>query len=231
MSNIYYRNHRFKKANIANAIYQISQPHKMVMASQSQHFRKWKSSYRPSTKPSLQNQVDVLKRKVSRNTPETQYFQDLTSELIIGNVNQSFEVNVTDSLINTANFRDLVTGDKWINKSLQFHFDPHHNTGMCRLVIYQPKKVGQRFQPVGTTAAYERYPDPSAFRVFYDHSWEPTRDNELRKKGSINLGNMMTTYNSDSSTLERGEIIVMFMVINADASRVNMALNLAYQNK
>lgn len=83
------------------------------------------------------------------------------------------------------------------------------NMTAFRMLIYVPKKPGQRFAP--TTQAFTRTLDPNFAWVISDQRYTPdTLDNRvLRTK--VSLKNLKTIYNDDLSVLERGEIVVAFI--------------------
>lgn len=203
----------------------------MRMASTSAHYKKWKSGYKPSTKITVQNQLDVLRRRVSRNTPEVQYHQDLFAFTPLTNLSNQYERSFTASLIGSAGFRSAITGDQWYNKTLRFRFDPSTTTGTVRLAFYIPKKAGQRFTPATASNPPIRFPDPTAFRILYDRTWDPSKEGSLYASGKISLGNLLTSYNSDSNTLERGELMCVVWTTGSLGKTMALATEIAFANK
>lgn len=183
----------------------------------------------------LQNQITSLQRQVNRNKAETQYFS------IYGNANATTtspeQVNhlVTDTLINSSDFRTRITGDQWINKSLNFRLQIHSKCTALRYVIYVPKKSGNRFIP--TSYKFVQQPDPTAFWVLSDRCISRNTVNygssEMSQHVSLNvsLKNLGTQFNSESSVLERGDIVIAIISDGDTGLRYDYAYQLTYCNK
>lgn len=171
---------------------------------------------RNNAQPTLQNQITSLRRQVERNKPETQYFRIRNNFYSSAATSvQQLNLNVTETLIGSSDFRNNVTGDLWTNARLDFRTYLTPDCNQFRIVIYVPKKSGNRFNP--SQYPFVTIPDPTAFTIYHDKTY--TRDydninsNNTKKPHQyvhrfLSLRNMMTKYNSESAIIERGEIIV-----------------------
>lgn len=171
---------------------------------------------RTLAKPTLQNQITALKRQVARNKPELQHFR-IASNWSSGASTASAQINlnVTETLINSSDFRDNVTGDLWSNARLDFRTYLTPDCNQFRILIYVPKRAGQRFVP--SSYKFVDIPDPTAFTIYHDKTYSRDYDvinsNNTKKPHEYvhriaSLRNMLTKYNSESATIEKGEIII-----------------------
>jgi len=191
-------------------------------------------------KPTLQNQLDTLRRQVNKNKPETQYFRIKGNWTSTGTSTQQFSHNVTESLLSSSDFRDNVTGDVWSNLRLDYRTQLTPDSTQYRVIIYTPKKAGQRFTP--PNYHFVTIPDPTAFTVWYDHSFSRDFD-YVHQSGTkrphqfinkkLNLRGMLTKNNSETSTIEKGELIITIIYdpqTNAELQG-DYAYMLTYANK
>jgi hypothetical protein len=181
--------------------------------------------------PTLQNQISQLKAQVSSQKPETQYFRISNTISSSGTSDAQVNLLVTDSLLNDPSFRDNVTGDRWTNLSLDFNAYIFPDCTKARFLIYVPKKAGQRFVP--TTEQYVQHPDPSAFWVLSDDriNFETdSRNTSYHKR--VNLRKLKTVFNSSSSVLERGEVVmaIMYDPTTSSVNQMQYAYQLNYHN-
>jgi hypothetical protein len=161
-----------------------------------------------NTKPTLQNQISALRAKVNSQKPETQHYQVANNHISGGTVaTETVNLLPTSSLIGSTNFRQNVTGDKWTNIALRFKLNLEPDAKMARIICYVPKKTGDRFSP--GSYATTTIPDPSSFWVISDSYVNPdtTAQNTCITR-NFNLKKMKTIYDSNTTTLERGEIVV-----------------------
>ncbi len=175
-----------------------------------QSFKKpdWqKASYYQKKKPTLQNQITALKAQVSKNKAETQYFRVSGNHVSGAGTLSTRNYRVTDSLINDVNFRDNVTGDKWVNKFLKLRFLAEADCKALRIVVYFPKKAGTAFNP--TSFALAAIPDPSSFWVIMDRTiTEKDASGKFSTEAFLNLWGKHTLYDSNAGSIERGELIM-----------------------
>lgn len=197
---------------------------------------KWYNAPRP---PTLQNQITSLRRQVNKNRAETLYHRSF------GSINSNpggglllTNLLPTDNLITSGSFRDNVTGDRWVNKVLKLRFYVEPDCNKFRVVMYIPKKAGNRFTPSNFCAI----PDPSAFTVHRDFLMNTNdrddinrSDTRLSYSPNINFKSRQSVYNSDSGILERGELVVLIMTDGVDIlggkKQYEYGYQLVYSNK
>lgn len=161
-----------------------------------------------NTRPTLQNQITALSRQVALQKPEIQHWR------WAGNYNSGtqagqtlVELNATDDLIQSTNFRQNVTGDQWRNKVFKYKINFEPNCLWARVVIYVPKKAGDRFQPTAYTST--SIPDPSQFWVISDRFYKANNTNRnYPGNATVNLRNMKTIYDSQVTAIEKGELMM-----------------------
>lgn len=164
------------------------------------------TSYR---KPSYQTQINKLKRQVAHNKRE------LVRHTIDGTLTPAgtglilTQIAVTGDIKNAATFRDDITGSKWRNVYMDVSCKvPSDFTGF-RMIVYVPKKPGQRFSPA--TQAFTKQLDPNFAWTVADQRYTPdTMDNRVFRT-RVNLKSLKTIYNDDLSVLEKGEVVVLFI--------------------
>jgi len=190
-----------------------------------------------SQRQTIQNQITALKVQVSKNKPETQYYRSSGTILSATTGNEITTIPITANLIASPNFRDTVTGDKWSNLGLSLDTYVSADVSHMRVLIYVPKKAGNRFSPSGGTM-FVSQPDKSAFWVLSDKLVTLGRgynnDNGFTAvKSKANFQGLHTLYNSDSATLEKGEVVIAFMHNGTTAlsEQFVYGLELSYQNK
>jgi hypothetical protein len=184
-----------------------------------------------NTKPTLQNQISALRAKVNSQKPETQHYQVSNNHTSSGIVTETVNLLPTSSLIASTNFRQNVTGDKWTNIALRLKFNLEGDAKMARIVCYVPKKTGDRFAP--SSHATTTIPDPSAFWVISDsYVNHDTAAQNTCVTRNFNLRKMKTIYDSNTTSLERGEIVVAIISEPGTASTLqySYAYDLIYHN-
>jgi hypothetical protein len=224
-ANVY--QHRNKIANTAYA-YQSYKTLRMLRGTRN------KRTYAMlNTKPTLQNQISALRAKVNSQKPETQHYQVSNNHTSGGTlVTETVNLLPTSSLIASTNFRQNVTGDKWTNIALRMKFNLAAEASMARILCYVPKKTGDRFTPA--TFATTTIPDPNSFWVISDTYVNHAANNRMSTcvTRNFNLRNMKTIYDSNTTSLERGEIVVCIITEPAVANTLQYtyAYDLIYHN-
>jgi len=197
---------------------------------------KWQNA---SQKITLQNQISSLRRQVNKNKAETLYYR--RDGEIDGQTTTGIETHnlvPTQNLIANSNFRNDVTGDRWINKFLKLKFYLEPDCHSFRIIAYIPKKTGQRFTPSRMTT----FPDPSAFTILRDKLITKTTADDIDRISSrqaytttINLRDRQTVYNSTNATLEKGELVVTILsrgsANGSENKQYDYSYELIYQNK
>jgi len=164
------------------------------------------SSYR---KPSLQSQVDKLKRKVAANKAELFTFKQGGSITAPSTATAQTNVNLTDLFYTNSDFRDDITGNSWKNHWMDIRYGVPNDCTMLRVIVYVPKRPGLNFVP--TTRPALQQPDHNTFWVLYDKAMTPDVNTNHIHKARFSLKNLRTEYSSDGSTLDKGEVKVAFI--------------------
>jgi hypothetical protein len=159
-----------------------------------------------SGRPSLQMQVDKLKRKVAANKSEIFTFNQGASITPPSTNQTQTNVNITDLIYTDTDFRDDITGNTWKNHWMDIRYIVPNNMTTFRVVVYVPKRPGLNFVP--TTRAMLKQPDHNTFWVLYDKAVTPDVSTNHIYKARLNLKNLKTEYSSDGTTLDRGEVKV-----------------------
>lgn len=192
--------------------------------------KKWDAAY--AKRPTYQNQIDALKVQVGKNKPELQYFRTAGGHTSTGIATDIVNLLPTGSLIGASTFRDRVTGDKWVNKFLKLRFVATDDCQVMRVIVYFPKKTGTRFAP--SLYPLTDIPDPSAFWVLRDSTFtEKDASGRFNMEMNIGLRGKQTLYDSDSTNIERGELVVCVMSQGATASttQYGYGYELGFTNK
>jgi len=182
-----------------------------------------------------QAQIDALRRRVAQNTAAKSFFtstQTFSSATGVAGVTY----NLTSLFTASGQFRDYVTGDKYINNWLRLNFLVQQNISAFRFVVYTPKKTTTDFLPSPTTTSdLTIVPDPAAFTVWHDEYINPpdTFNSDCGIRRTINLRRLMTIYNESSSVLERGEVKLWVGVAKSSGFSVafDVGTMLALQDK
>lgn len=181
---------------------------------------------------SLQNEINVLKRKVGRNTPAPVYFR----EDIIGGLyltNNGFvrdEINVTSTIVQRTDFRNNINGDEWYNNSMKVKLLMEPTCSTCRVLVYMPLISGNEFAPPLTKEGYLRIPDPAAFTVLSDRYFnrdsiddapagtDPFTGSLKVFSWNVPLRGAKTIYNGSSGVIEKNSIVILVMSIGDNNS-------------
>ena len=102
-----------------------------------------------SKRQTLQNQITALKAQVSSNRPEIQHYFTKGTIVSTDSSDKISHFSLTNALIDDANFRNDVTGDKWSNLGLHLRTYFNNDNTSARILIYVPKVPGERFSPNG----------------------------------------------------------------------------------
>lgn len=226
-ANLYqYRKRNYKIAKAATQTYAGYKTYKMLRGT------KRKQTYALlNTRPTLQNQITALKRQVAEQKPETQYFRVANNHVSAAAAVEQANHLVTQSLIADPGFRNFVTGDQWANLWLNLKFTIQPDCKLARILCYVPKKSGQRFNPASFKMT--TLPDPSAFWVISDSFVNHIDSNTataINKK--FNLRKLKTLYDSQNTSIERGEIIitVIYEAGTAATRQYDYGWELVYHN-
>lgn len=188
----------------------------------------------PTSRPlSLQNKVARLERRVARTFPEKRTFTYSVTSTPGSSGWHNLDQNITTQLINWSLFRDYVNGDKWINNYLKFRTVSFGNQCLCaRLVVYLPRKANTSVSWSGTATDMSYIFDPSSFTVLYDRQFRKgfNSDNVIGD-GYVSLRNMVTTYNSEVPSIEKGDIRMAYIFNLTTAENQEIVWQLGFQDK
>lgn len=168
-----------------------------------------KAKYSKPSATTIQNQINVLKRKVAQNASQKNFIRQNLTAVAAGGTSGS-NYNLTSDFIATATYRDYVNGDKFANHWVKLSLLSEIDVTALRIIVYTPKKTGTSFSVPTTAAELALIPDPAAFTIFMDR-WINPYESTLSRSGHhmlVNLRRMVTDYNGSSSTLEKGEVKV-----------------------
>jgi len=168
------------------------------------------SKYRQTNygKVPLQVQLNKLKRDVAQNKRE------LVRHTIAGTLTPGSsgtiltQISFTGDLKNASSFRDDITGSKWSNVTLDVGCRVPSDYTDFRMMVYVPKKPGQRFSP--SVRQWTQNPDPNFAWVLSDQRFTPDTLDNRNFRTTVSLKNMKTIYNDNLTTLERGEVMIAF---------------------
>lgn len=195
--------------------------------------KKWAAAY--AKRPTYQNQIDALARRVSRQRPETQFFRKSdTIPHASGSGLALYTITPTLDQIGAIDFRDNITGDKWRLKGLKMLFDFDVAITDYRILAYYPKKAGNRFNPLGGVSGFTEIPDPTAFDVLVDKMGGRTNSvHKMHDTIFLSLKNRMVQYNSDSTILEKADLCIAVLYVSSSTSgtAVSLSYSLAYSNQ
>lgn len=175
-------------------------------------------------------QIIQLRRLVARNTPQTSNWStsktNITTPAAIGYT--STDYSLTNLFIASTDYSSSVLGDFYRNKALYLTVDSNQDIQKIRVCVYWSKKAGNSYQPSDLNSI----PDPAAFQVIHDSMIFPANVTSARRI-KINLKNKLTNYNQSSSTLEYGDLHVMFTIYNHTAASrgISWQARLFLQNK
>jgi len=176
------------------------------------YLRGTKSTVGSYSKPSFQNQLNLLKRKVNQNTPsksnhQRQYILTAVAAGITGAT-----INVTEDFVGAVEYRDLINGDSFTNHTLRLSIKVRPEVTAFRVVVYTPKVTSSTYAVPTTDNEFTRFLDPAAFTIYHD-SWV-NRQADLDESiffRNINLRRMRTIDNGSSGVLEKGNLRVCLM--------------------
>lgn len=172
-----------------------------------------------SKKASYQDQIDYLKRRVSRNTAYKQYSQTAWTVGSISPGAYGIDIPVTTDFIAKPKFGELINGDKWTNHYLKI--SGFWTTGVTagRITVYTAKKTGAVIAPPTTELEFGRILDPAAFSVLYDGYINRQSDLAVTAFHKyVSLRNLVTINNISSGVLERGDIHVLMSCMSTSAN-------------
>jgi len=190
------------------------------------------SSNAKYAKPTLQNQLNVLKRQVARNTPSKEYWQnDYTAVAAMGILGTDIPISV--DFIANATYRDNINGDRFANHWLRLGITIPNGVDTVRIIVYTAKKTGQVYNAGTSLATFVRALDPAAWNIFHDEIYQPVLDGRQTFSRKVKLRGVNTIYNASSSVLERGDIRVAIITDKSTVSSTVFNLNaqLCYSDK
>lgn len=180
----------------------------------------------------LANKVRRLEYLLNKQKPELQQYRANFSHTpsVVG-VNEK-DHDVTLEFVGDPSFRDRVLGDCWYNKKLVLKFFPLDNgSTTLRMIVYIPEKPSSVWSPA-TNYQFTQMPDHTAFKVLHDKTYTKTHSTtRLNGTVSVNLGNLLTKYNSDASTVDSGAIKIKFFWYSTTSNPMYFSTNLYYTNK
>lgn len=169
---------------------------------------------RTRAKKSVQQEIAALKRKVSRNSPETYSFRQSTqfNAPAVAGAYALNTLNITNNFVTSATYHDNVTGDWFMNKSLDLNFTIVADTLRFRVVVYIPRRVGTSFAPALSAGGFVSHPDYAAFKVLKDITSDPIESNSPRSLSlHVPLRYMKTCFDTDTNLIEQSEVKVCLL--------------------
>lgn len=159
-------------------------------------------------KPTLQNQINTLKRRVGKNKAAKSYFRVQYSDSPVSSGVGSSDHSLTNSFIGGSNFRNYVNGDSWTNVGLRLRGVCSMNVITFRVIVYVPKKPGNGLTSSLVKSDLARILDPAAYWVLSDEFIRSDTAGTFQRY--INFKGLQTIYNTDSTVLERGDVRIYF---------------------
>lgn len=191
----------------------------------------------PVSKPDV-NAANIrrLYSIVNRNKPSWNYYENPVQTLSLPiNSNASLNFSPTSTFIGDVTaYEKLILGDTYRNQQFVWRcdFTPIAGTAVkpqkVRILIYWARKAGNQF----TATTFTPIPDPAAFQVLYDRTFDPEVHGDF-VQGRLNLKGKITKYNQSSAVLESGQLWVHIQGQNASATAitVNFGSRLTVTNK
>lgn len=176
--------------------------------------------------------LNWLERKVQRRRQELQDRHVTGTHVSTASNTNVLNFSPTSALIASSGFRSKIIGDQWYNHSLHAKIRGLGDTTASgpgvtsiRAIIYVPRKQGTTFVPVSFCETV----DKSRFRVYAE------RTSVLQSNGGdcyvdlyANLKDLITWYDTSSTTLEKGEI-KLCVIWKSTVAGTNMEV--CYQHK
>jgi hypothetical protein len=169
-----------------------------------------------SAQPTLQNQINVLKSKVSAAKPETKYFNREASTLNAATGVHQFIIRPTEVLIADADFRELINGSKWTNMYLRLGIAKPAACNLLRTIVYVPKRPGNTIDFGANFLAFSKIPDASQVTVLSDTTMQSTYGQQFNNRQiNVNLKKMRTMIADGGTTIEKGDIKIYIVLNNS----------------
>lgn len=165
-------------------------------------------------KKTLGQEVAALKRKVSKNKAAPYSFRQVLQfdAPTVAGAYVLHTINLTDRFVTSSTYHDNVTGDWFINKSLNLKMTLVGDLLRYRVIVYKPRRVGTSFAPGENAAGYVSHPDAAAFNVMRDVYSAPIEADSPRSISlRIPLRDMKTCFDTDTNLIEQGEIKVALL--------------------
>lgn len=164
----------------------------------------------------LYQEIQALKRNQAlyRNAPH--YFELETTLNSDGPATWSVKtVDITNAFVTSSTYHDNVTGDEYLNNSLQTKVDVSNDVAKCRMIIYVSKNPAVSFTPAATQSGFTTQPDPNSFWILKDVYINHNTDVfSTSTTYWCNLRKLKSIYNTDSNILEKGRVRVLFHYLN-----------------
>lgn len=186
-----------------------------------------------SRRATLANKVTALERKVNRMKPEIQQLNIAQTVAAGATGVQQHNVDITRRLVDDASFRDNITGDKWVNRSLILRVNAlSPGIARMRLVVYRQNRESG---PVWSPAAgfeFTESPDMSEFKVMTDRIiTQDSATGILYLTFKVPL-NITTTYDSGDDVITKNKVKTALIYTTTGVGGVIAANHeLLYSNK
>jgi len=175
-------------------------------------------------KPTFQNQLNMLKRQVARNTPAKTYWQNDYSFTAAAGV-RGTDCPLSVDFIANATYRDNINGDIFKNHWVRLGLTTPNGVDAVRVIVYTAKKTGQVYNAGTSMATFIRGLDPAAWNIYHDEIYQPVIDGRQTFVRKVNLRGVNTIYNASSSTLEKGDIRICIVTDKSTVSSLCFELN------
>lgn len=187
------------------------------------YLRGSKRPYKTYQQKTLRNEINLLKRKVARNTPAPVYFDTITTLPSFSASPDEFKratIDITDDILSLTGFRDQINGDEWYNNSVKLSLTLFGETEQAWCVVYAPNLASTVFAPPESADGNVTLPDPAAFRVLSSRriNRESPKDTttsdypHVTYEWIVPLRSMKTLFNSDANIVEKNPIKVMILL-------------------
>lgn len=178
---------------------------------------------RQSHPKSVRQEIQALKRTQARYAPAPHYFRTISTLNSSGAATWSLsDLDITNLFTTSSTYHDNITGDEYINNSLETRVDVSNDVGKCRMIVYVPKNPLVTFVPTLDQTGFMRQPDPNSFwilkDVYINHNTDVFNTSTTYY---CNLRGLKTIFNTESNICEKGRVRVLFLYNNtASASGI-----------
>lgn len=186
---------------------------------------------RTSRPKTVKEEIRALKRKVAlyRNAPHFHSVRSTLNSAGAGSWSQ-FELDITNAFVTSSTYHDNVTGDEYLNNSLQTKIDVGQDVAKCRMIVYVPKNPLVKFIPSNDQAGHITQPDPNSFWILKDVYINHNTDVfNTATTYWCNLRKMRTVFNTDSDIVEKGRVWIYVHYLNTATASGNGTIWLSNQ--